>query len=92
MSRPQPVEDSRADLPRSPDQVSREAAMQEVSDVLLNLEHTIARAKRAFKAVGKLSDEGNAALALTNALDQLQVARKRLMQDAYFGGDQQRLV
>ena len=32
---------------RSPQQVAHENALGEISDVLLNLEHTIARAKKA---------------------------------------------
>lgn len=34
---------------RTPEQIARESAMGEVSDVLLNLEHTIARSKKAIE-------------------------------------------
>jgi len=44
MARPQPDSST-----RSAEQVAEERAMAEVSDVLLNLEHTLARAIRSVR-------------------------------------------
>ncbi len=77
---------------RSAEQVAEERAMAEVSDVLLNLEHTLARARKARKRLGSGVEGHNARLALDDAVKVLEVARKRLQQDAYFGGDELRLT
>lgn len=77
---------------RSAEQAAHERAMGEVSDVLLNLEHAVARAKRAQKVVGKSGGEGNVELALADATRDLERVRKRLMQDTYFAGDALRLI
>lgn len=77
---------------RSADEVARERAAGEVSDVLLNLEHTLARAKRALKAVRKDGVDRNAELALQDLISELDRSRKRLQQDTYFAGDSLRLI
>lgn len=66
--------------------------MAEISDVLLNLEHTLARAKKARNWLASGVEGHNARLALDDAVKALEVARKRLQQDAYFGGDELRLI
>ncbi|OLL16055.1 hypothetical protein BKE56_028155 [Rhodococcus sp. M8] len=73
-------------------QAAHEHAMSEVSDVLVNIEHTIARAKKAKKRLGDSAEEHNAQLALADALKNLERIRTRLQKDAYFGGDELRLV
>lgn len=83
----QPVSD------RSPDQVARERAAGEVSDVLLNLDHTLTRARRAQKTVTKDGAEPNAALALGTLIHDLQRIRKRFLQEAvYASTDELRLM
>lgn len=78
--------------PRSAEQIAREAAMGEVSDVLLNLEHTIARSKKAIDRSRKSGGNPNVELALADALADLQRVHKRLMQDTYYAGDSLRLI
>ena len=72
---------------RSDEQVARERAAAEVSDVLLNLEHALARARKAKSVVAKDGVDGNAELALTDAVKDLERLRKRLTQDTYFASD-----
>lgn len=88
MSSPQP-EDG---MTRGQDQAVHERAMGEVSDVLLNLEHSVNRAKKALKVVRKAGSEPNIELALGDAVSNLERLRKRLMQDTYFAGDTLRLI
>jgi predicted O-methyltransferase YrrM len=66
--------------------------MGEVSDVLLNIEHALDRAKRARKIVAKAGVDSNAELALGEAAAGLERLRKRLFQDTYFAGDNLRLM
>jgi hypothetical protein len=66
--------------------------MGEVSDVLLNLEHSLTRTKKALKTVAKTGSEPNVELALTAAIKDLERLRKRLMQDTYFAGDALRMI
>ena len=77
---------------RSPQQVAREAALGEISDVLLNLEHTLSRAKKALARVRKLGGDHNVELALIEAIADLERTHKRLMQDTYYAGDSVRLI
>jgi hypothetical protein len=77
---------------RTPEQVAMERSAQKVSDVLLNLEHSIAAAKKALKVVEKDGVDTNAELALKDLIPQLERARKRLQQDTYFSGDNLRLI
>ena len=77
---------------RSAEQRSRELALGEVSDVLLNLEHSLARARRALVKVRKDGAERNVELALTVAIAEIEKTRKRLMQDTYYAGDALRLI
>jgi hypothetical protein len=72
--------------------VAHERAMTEVADVLLNVEHAIARAKKAAKRLGDAPEEHNAKLALGNVLERLEAARRGLQRDAYFSGNELRLV
>lgn len=69
-----------------------EKAASEVSDVLLNLEHSLSRAKRALKVVTKDATDRNAELALRDAISDLERVRKRLQTDTYFAGDAVRLI
>lgn len=78
--------------PRTASQAAHERAMSEVSDVLLNIEHALARAKKAKKRLGGSAEEHNADLALADAIRSLDQVRTRLQKDAYFGGDELRLV
>ena len=66
--------------------------MAEVSDVLLNLEHTIGRARKARRRLGTSPAEHNARLALDDVIGTLDLARKRLQKDTYFSGDELRLI
>lgn len=77
---------------RTPDQIAMERAAGEVSDVLLNLEHALSRAKRAVKTVAKDGVDTNAELALKDLIVSLERSRKRLQQDTYFAGDAVRLI
>ncbi|MFW7413923.1 hypothetical protein [Demequina sp. SO4-18] len=64
-----------------------EQSMAEVSAVLLNLEHTIARAKKGLTKVKKSGGgDKNVELALENAITELSKQHKRLMQDTYYAG------
>ncbi|WP_195165977.1 hypothetical protein [Mycobacteroides abscessus] len=78
--------------PRSQSQAAHELAMSEVSDVLVNIEHTIARARKAKKRLGASPEEHNAQLALADVVKNLERIRARLQKDAFFGGDELRLV
>ena len=72
---------------RSSEQIARERAAAEVSDVLLNIEHALARAKKARSVVAKDGVDANAELALSAAVKDLERLRKRLTQDTYFASD-----
>jgi hypothetical protein len=72
---------------RTDDQILRERAGTEVSDVLLNLEHTLARARKAHKVVSKDGVDVNAELALTQLITELDRLRKRFTQDTYYAVD-----
>ncbi len=74
------------------EQVARERAMGEVSDVLLTVEHALDRARRALKMVRKDGADSNAELALVDAVKELERVRKRLTQDTYFAGDALRML
>lgn len=71
---------------------SSENAMGEVSAVLLNLEHTIARAKKGLIKVRRAGGDANVELALQVAITELTKQHKRLMQDTYYAGDAIRLL
>lgn len=88
MSPPQP--DSEA--VRTDQAIALERAKGEVSDVLLNIEHALDRARRARKNVAKDGVDNNAELALGEAAAGLERLRKRLLQDTYFAGDNLRLM
>jgi hypothetical protein len=77
---------------RSAERAALESAAGHVSDVLLNLEHTLARAKKARKLIAKDGIDTNALLALDQAIVELERVRKRLQQDTYFAGDSLRLI
>jgi hypothetical protein len=78
--------------PRGQQQQNQERAMSEVADVVVNLDHTIARAVKAKKKLGESPEEHNAKLALEDALTLLRKVRSRLERDTFFGGDELRLV
>lgn len=69
------------------DQVVRERAAQQVSDVLLNIEYAVARARKGHRVVAKDGVDINAELALADAVKDLERIRKRLMRDTYFAAD-----
>lgn len=77
---------------RSPEERAREVAMGEVSDVLLNLEHSLARARKALAKVRKSANEPNIELALVAAIADIEKTRKRLLHDTYYAGDTLRLI
>jgi len=77
---------------RTPDQVARERAAAQVSDVLLTMEHALARAKKAHAVVAKDGLDPNAELALADAIKELDRLRKRLTRDTYYAGDAIRLI
>lgn len=80
-------------MPGQPgDTSAAEDAMGEVSAVLLNLEHTIARAKKGLVKIRKAGGDTNAELALTALVKDLEVQHKRLMQDTYYAGNAVRLI
>lgn len=72
---------------RSRDQVAQERSAAQVSDVLLNIEHALDRAKKARAAVAKDGIDINAELALGDTIKELERIRKRLTQDTYFASD-----
>lgn len=76
-----------ADGRRGADQASRERALGEVSDVLLNLDHTLARAKKAKGRLAKDPEAHNAVLAVDDLVRELEKARKRLVHDTYYADD-----
>ena len=78
--------------PRTSSQATHERAMNEVSDVLLNVEHALARTRKAVKRLGDSPEENNARLALTDAQAALERTRTRLQRDGYFNTDALRLV
>jgi hypothetical protein len=77
---------------RTPAEVAREQALGEISDVLLNLEHTLARAKKALQRVRKSGGDHNVELALTELIADLERNHKRFMHDTYYAGDTLRLI
>lgn len=91
-SEPVPMAQPHSEPGRSAEQLAQEQAMAEVSDVLLNLEHTIARARKARRRLGGAAAQHNAGLALDDAVKALESARKRLQKDTYFSGDELRLI
>ena len=82
MTVPVPVDGRRA-----PEQAARERSLGEISDVLLNLDHTLARAKKAKSRMAKDPEAHNAALALNDLIRELERARKRLVHDTYYADD-----
>ena len=72
---------------RSERQIVQERAMGQVSDVLLNIEGTLAHAKKALKTVEKDGANPNVSLALADAIRDLERVRKRLTQDTYYAVD-----
>lgn len=77
---------------RSAQQKAHEDALAEISDVLLNLEHTMTRAKKALERVRKAGGDANVELALAEMIADVQRTHKRLMQDTYYAGDAVRLI
>lgn len=77
---------------RTPEQIARERAAAQVSDVLVTMEHALARAKKAHALVAKDGADSNAELALADAVKELDRLRKRLTRDTYYAGDALRLL
>jgi len=71
---------------RAPEQASHELSLGEVSDVLLNLDRTLARAKKAKKQMAKDPAAHDAVLALDDLICEQERARKRLVHDTYYAG------
>jgi hypothetical protein len=72
---------------RGDDQAARERAAAQVSDVLLNLEHTLTRARKGHKIIAADGLDVNAELALSDLIMDLDKLRKRLTQDTCFASD-----
>ena len=66
--------------------------MGEVSDVMVNLEHTVDRARRALARVSKAGGQPNVELALADLAKDLDRIRRRLTKDAYFADETYRLL
>lgn len=77
---------------RTPEAMALERSAQRVSDVLLNLEHSLAAAKKALKVIQKDGVDTNAEHALTALIPELERQRKRLQQDTCFAGNDLRLL
>lgn len=78
--------------PRSVAQSAHEDAMRQVSDVVLNIDQAITRARKGLKRIGDADEEGNTRLALADALKGLQDVKARLQKDAYYSGSDLRLI
>lgn len=74
-------------MQRSQEQAGAERAMGEVSDVLTVLDQALTRAELAHERVAQSETDRNAELALSATVEQLQQARKRLVQDTYYRTD-----
>ncbi|WP_248583035.1 hypothetical protein [Nocardioides sp. InS609-2] len=72
---------------RSEEQILKERAATQVSDVLLNLEYTLEAARKGRKVVEKDGVDVNAALALGDLIKDLERLRKRFTQDTYYAVD-----
>jgi DNA-directed RNA polymerase subunit L len=83
---------SSAGAERSDEDAAHELVMNGVSDVLLNIEHALSRAKKVRVQASKHDEEVNAKLALEEAITSLEKTRKRLMQDAYYRQEALRLL
>lgn len=77
---------------RSSQAIAHELALGEISDVILNLEHSLARSKKALVRVRKAGGDNNVELALIDTIADLERVHKRLMQDTYYAGDSLRLI
>ncbi|MBN9129281.1 MAG: hypothetical protein J0I04_06465 [Paenarthrobacter ureafaciens] len=83
---------SPANAHRSDEDAAHEVVMNGVSDVLLNIEHALTRAKKVRAQAAKHDVEVNSKLALDEAIDSLEKTRKRLMRDAYYRQEALRLL
>jgi hypothetical protein len=90
-SEPGPVTGTRDAAECTPGQEAREAALREVAETLRNIEQAIRRAHRAEQAVAAAVHEPALEKALKTATEQLQAARRELVQSAYFGTSDLRL-
>jgi hypothetical protein len=84
------VTDVRDTMKRPQAQVVREAALREVADTLRNIEQAIRRAYHAQSTV-RIANEPDLEAALRAATEQLEAARRELVQSAYFNTDDPRL-
>jgi hypothetical protein len=91
---PPPLIDVAPVAERSAGQAAREASMREVEETLLAAEAAIRRATRAREAItcGSQEPDRAALAALACFQDDVDRARQRLQRDAWFAGDQQRLM
>ncbi len=87
MTQSQPLPGAQPD-----EEVARERAMGEVSDVLLNIDHALARARKGLKVVKRDDIDRNAELALVDTIGGLERLRKRLLHDTYYAEDKVRLL
>lgn len=78
--------------PLHEDNEARERAFEQVADVLLTVEHSLARARKAHRALQKSGADRNAELAMGDAVASLERTRKRLQQDALLAGNEVRLL
>lgn len=70
--------------PMSEQQRAEEKSSLEVSQVLTNLDHALARARKALAVVQKTGVDQNAELALRDLIAELQASRKRFVQGTYY--------
>jgi hypothetical protein len=77
---------------RSSEQLATERAMAEVSAVMLNIEHSLERARVAHKRVAGMGDSRNIELALKDTIQALEKLRKQFRKDAYNPTDTLRLM
>ncbi len=77
---------------RTTSEAAHEQVMNGVSDVLLNIEHALSRARKIRTEAAKHDEEINAKLALDEAITALDKTRKRLMQNAYYRQEALRLL
>ncbi|MDG4750174.1 hypothetical protein O7630_04390 [Micromonospora sp. WMMD718] len=80
-----------SDLDQTPEDAAREAGLREVSEVLLNIEQAIRRTQRAERTVSMTVGCDDLARMLDTAARNLEIARKDLLQGAYFSADSPKL-
>jgi hypothetical protein len=80
-----------SDAVRTPEQVTRERALNKVFDTLEEIEIVTQRVRRYRDEVAKLSGCDDLVTLMGTAARQLETARKELQQGAYLNAGQSRL-